>query len=194
MRLLAQITEDEMIAVFLKAEIQSERFAQQIINKLDQDGQERRLVDRPDCTNPLENAYRRQLLASYRPYVLEELAPRTFWYRAMLRREELMEVCYIDYSYWNELSGYTRLPGGAVETIRAGRLIYGQPNDTFIRMAQAVRAGVLFPELILVGAAPDAVLTVLEGHVRLTAYALALEYLPAELAVIIGFAPEYTTI
>lgn len=110
MRLLAQITEDEMIAVFLKAEIQSERFAQQIINKLDQDGQERRLVDRPDCTNPLENAYRRQLLASYRPYVLEELAPQTVWYRAMLRREELMEVCYIDYSYWNELSGYTQLP------------------------------------------------------------------------------------
>lgn len=56
----------------------------------------------------------------------------------------------------------------------AGCFIYGQPNDTFIRMAQAVRAGVLFRAVFLLGAAPDAVLTVLEGDVAPQPNALAL--------------------
>ena len=190
MRLLRLTTADDMIAVYLTAEIVSERFGGRIMALLQRDGMHRNIVEAPDITNVRENAYRRQLLAGYRPYVFEELPSHTVWYRALLMREEVANVRYIDYSYWNEISNGTRLPAKAIEAIKAGRVLYGESTQVFLSVAQALREGAHFPELIVVGTAPDAQLTVYEGHVRLTAYILAPECLPAELEVIAGFAPE----
>ncbi len=190
MRLLRPTTEADMIAVFLKAEIESDRFGNTILTLLEQHGQPRTLVDVPDLSNRAENVYRRHLLDSYRAYVFEELPRHISWYRAVLDRDEVRNIRYIDYSYWNELSNHTRLPQVATAAIRAGREIYGQPTDGFLRVAQALREGARFPELIVVGTAPTAALTVYEGHLRLTAFMLAPECIPDELAVIAGFAPE----
>jgi len=107
-----------------------------------------------------------------------------------LDRDEAARVRYIDYLYWNELSGYSRLPGAAAAAIRAGREVYGQTNEGFLRAAQALREGAAFPELILVGVSPTDDLAVFEGHLRVTAYMLAPECLPERLEVIVGFAPE----
>ena len=193
MRLLQATTEEDMIAVFLKAEIASERFGHQIAALLERDGKDRRVVDTPDINNPDENAYRRQLLGDYRAYVLEELPAGASWYRALLNREEVARVKYMDYSYWNEISGGSRLPKDATKAIQAGRKIYGQSNEGFLRVAQALREGAHLPELIVVGASADGELTLLEGHVRLTAYMLASECLPDDLPVIAGFAPEFAS-
>ena len=190
MKFLRPTTEADMIAVFLKTEITSVRFGQIILALLEQQNKSRTIVDLPDITNTDENTYRRQLLAAYRAYVFEELPTHVAWYRALLNREEVARIKYIDYDYWTELSNHTRLPRVASETILAGREIFGVSNDGFLRIAQALREGVHFPELILVGASPSADLTVYEGHVRLTGYMLAPEYLPEELEVIVGFAPE----
>jgi hypothetical protein len=190
LKLIRPTTEADMIAVFLKAEIVSERFGQMVLDLLEHDKKSRTVVDTPDITNSDENTYRRQLLGAYRTYVFEELPTHVAWYRALLTREEVVKVRYIDYDYWNELSSHTRLPCVAVEAILAGREIFGESNKAFFDVAQALREGVRFPELILVGASPTAELTVFEGHVRLTAYMLAPECLPEELEVIVGFAPE----
>jgi hypothetical protein len=189
-RLLHPTTEDDMVAVFLKAEIASKRFGEKIFAQLERDGREPSIVEAPDITSEPDNAYRRRILASYRAYVLEELPAHTAWYRALLSRDEVAKIRYIDYDYWNEISGHSRLPIVATEAIRAGREIYGQSLQGFLDVAQALRSGVQFPLLILVGASPDAQLTVYEGHLRLTAYMLAPECIPAELEVVVGFAPE----
>jgi hypothetical protein len=189
-RLLHRITEDEMIACYLRAEIPSERFGHKILMQLKRDNKDISIVNAPDLSSKKDNAYRRHLLASYRAYVFESLPRHTAWYRAALSRDEVTKIRYIDYSYWNEISDNTRLPSVAVKAILAGREIYGQSTEGFLAVAQALRAGTQFPELIVVGASPDAVLTVFEGHVRLTAYLLAPECIPAELEVIAGFAPE----
>jgi DNA phosphorothioation-dependent restriction protein DptG len=144
-RLLYRTTLDDMVAVFLKAEIASERFGEKIISQLRLGSKERSVVDTPDITNVVENAYRRQLLASYRAYVFEELPAHTQWYRAVLNRDEVMKIRYIDYDYWNEISDNTRLPIVATETIRAGREIYGQSTQVFLDGAEKLRAGALFP-------------------------------------------------
>jgi DNA phosphorothioation-dependent restriction protein DptG len=183
-----------MVAVFLKAEIASERFGEKIISQLGLGSKERSVVDTPDITNVVENAYRRQLLASYRAYVFEELPAHTQWYRAVLNRDEVMKIRYIDYDYWNEISDNTRLPIVATETIRAGREIYGQSTQVFLDVAEKLRAGALFPELIVVGTSPEEQLTVYEGHGRLTCYMLAPECIPEALEVVAGFAPECVTI
>jgi DNA phosphorothioation-dependent restriction protein DptG len=193
-RLLYRTTIDDMVAVFLKAEIASERFGEKIISQLGLGSKERSVVDTPDITNVVENAYRRQLLASYRAYVFEELPAHTQWYRAVLNRDEVMKIRYIDYDYWNEISDNTRLPIVATETIRAGREIYGQSTQVFLDGAEKLRAGALFPELIVVGTSPEEQLTVYEDHGRLTCYMLAPECIPEALEVVAGFAPECVTI
>ncbi len=98
-----------------------------------------------------------------------------------------MNVRYIDYSYWNELSGGSRLPRDAAIRIRSGITVFGMSTDPFLKMAEALQQGAQFPELILVGTKPDADLVVLEGHARLTAYALVPDFTPNELTVIAGF-------
>ena len=185
---------DDMIAVFLKAEITSVRFGDKILTQLQRDHKVHSIVEKPDITNASDNVYRRQLLAGYRAYVFEELPAHTAWYRALLTRDEVTKIRYIDYDYWNEISDSTRLPSVAAQAIRAGVEIYGESTQGFLEVAQALRSGIQVPELILVSTAPDAVLTVYEGHLRLTAYLLAPAWIPAEVEVIIGFAPECATI
>jgi hypothetical protein len=197
MRLIEEISEDEMVAVFLKTEIASARFGKDILLLLERDGVGRNILDTPDIHDQKQNAYRAGLLGEYRGYrqkrdLFSDFPENAPWYRAALAKEELAKVRYIDYSYWNEISNDTRLPVEAAKTVRTGREIYGVSNEGFLKMAQAVREGAQFPELILIGTSPDD-LIVLEGHVRLTAYFLAPECLPDELTVIVGFAPEFAS-
>ena len=105
----------------------------------------------------------------------------------MLTPAELAAVRYMDYSYWIELSGGTRLPSDAAKRIKAGHRAYGIPNDGAIAAGQAAKAAVRFPPLILVGETNDN-LVCLEGHLRLTAYALA--GFPAAVECLLGTAPD----
>ena len=106
---------------------------------------------------------------------------------------ELAEVRYIEYDYWVELSGGTRLAVDAAARVRAGVAPFGVPNDGMLKMAQAVAAGAWFPPLILVTTGlVGHDLVVLEGHVRLTAFMLARDRLPPELEVLVGYSPAMT--
>lgn len=190
MKLLQPTTWDDMIATYLRAEIMSARFSSEIVKQLQILDLSRAILETPNIADPNENTQRRQILKGYRAYVFDELPSHVSWHRAQLTREEVYRVRYIDYSYWNELSNHTRLPSVAAEAIKAGREVFGVSNAGFFRAAQALREGAQFPELIVVGTAEDAVLTVFEGHVRLTTYMLAPECLPELLDVIVGFVPE----
>ncbi len=190
MILVKPTTEADMIAVYLRSEIDSKRFGKYILNLLEKNKQNRAIIDHPDITSAEENEYRRNILIGYRAYVFDEIPTHTEWFRAILSRGEVADIRYIDYDYWNELSNHTRLPCNAIEGIFAGRTIYDVDNSGFLQVAQAMREGAHFPELILVSPAPGSALTVYEGHVRLTAYLLAPECIPQELGVIVGFAPE----
>ena len=189
MQLVKATSFDEVISVYLKTEL-SGRFSSEIVTLLEQLTANRTIVDEPDVSSITENNIRRRILVGYRAYVFDELPEHVQWHHAFLTRDEVAKVRYIDYSYWNELSAYTRLPSVAAETIRSGRTVFGASNDAFLEVALALKAGAQFPELIVVAESPTAALTVYEGHLRLTAYMLASESLPDELPVLIGFAPE----
>ena len=195
MRHLAQITEHEMVATFLKAEITSERFGSEIRALLQRDRRNRKIIDSPNTDNPAENAYRIRLLGDFRGYkqnrdLFESFPEQMSWHRFALSPEELARVRYVDYSYWNEISSGTRLPIEAAKNIRAGIKVFGQSTHDFLRIAHALQRGAAFAELILVGTDPCSELVVLEGQVRLTAYFLAPECLPEELPAIVGFSPD----
>jgi hypothetical protein len=197
MRVEAGSSEDEMIAVFLQAELRSERFGAELAQLLAHDRRDHAIVAAPDLREPAANAYRRRLLGAFRGYGRDERLFEGFpadvqWEWVALTPGELFQVRYIDYSYWNALSGGSRLPRDAAPFIRAGGLVFGTMDTSgFLHIAEALRKGAKFPPLILVRAGETAPLVLLEGHVRLTAYALAPERVPAELPVLLGTSPGF---
>ncbi len=115
MRLIAEITEQEMVATFLQAEIRSERFGPDLAQLMHRDGMSPTVIEQPDLMNADENAYRLRLLGEFRGYgqnrdLFENYPSHVAWQRVALTPEELLQVKYIDYSYWNEISNGTRLP------------------------------------------------------------------------------------
>src|SRR5207244_3011939 len=65
-RMIRRASEDEVIAAFLQAEIDSDRHAAKILKELQADGWPQSSVDSPNLGDPEENAYRRSLLGRLR--------------------------------------------------------------------------------------------------------------------------------
>jgi hypothetical protein len=195
MRHLGAISEAEMVAVFLRTEIASPRFRPTILAILRRGGIDRRIIDQPDVSDAADNAARGWVLGEYRGYgrdgdVFKDFPAAVRWYRAVATGAELADVRYINDDYWTELSGGSRRVSDAAERIRQGIEVFGVGNGGFWYMADALQAGASFPELILVGTDEHSPLTLLEGHVRLTAYCLCPDCMPEELPVLVGYAPD----
>ncbi len=195
MRRLRPSSEAEMVALFLRTELPSDRWRDDLRALLARAGLPDRVVTGPDLGGDGENQARLRLLTEHRGYgtrtdYFEGFPDDVCWQWMAITPAELSGVRYIEYDYWNELSGGTRLAVDAAARIGAGVAPFGVPNDRVLGMAQAVAAGAQFPPLILVttGFVGDDVV-VLEGHVRLTAFMLARDRLPPELEVLVGSSP-----
>jgi hypothetical protein len=187
-RVLRPSNEDEMVWVFLRGELDSNRFGPRLRATIDE-----RLLLEPDLGDDAENALRRAALTTLRGFESREGLFHAFpddvrWEWVTLTPAEVLALRYIEYDYWVELSGGSRLPTDAADRIRAGITVFRVPNDGFFELADALGSG-LRTELIVVGGSRDG-LVVVEGHARLTAFALRPELLPAELEVLLGSSPR----
>jgi hypothetical protein len=192
MRVLAPATEDDMVLLFLRAEIDSTRFAPTLLETLAELGRDRSLVDHADTTDAEENAARREALARSRGYLRNEAVfsgfpDDTSWSWAMLTPDELAAVRYIDWDYWLDVTGGTRRPADAIERMRDE---WGSEGNDVRAIADTVARGSLPLEIIVLGRPPGEDLVVLEGHVRLSALLLRPENLPAEVCVLLGTSPR----
>ena len=183
-----------MVALFLRTELPAARFRDTLHALLDQAGLPESLVTEPNLDDPAENQAREQLLTAHRGYgtrigLFEGFPHDVYWEWMVITPAELATVRYVDYDYWVELSGGTRLAADAAPRIRAGVAPFGVSSDWALGMAQAVAEGARFPPLILVTTDPPGNLVVLEGHCRLTAYMLRPDRLPPELEVLVGSSP-----
>jgi hypothetical protein len=197
MRKIRDASEDEMIAVYLQTEFHSSRFHKDIEAHLQSEGCDPYILEAPDWQNAQENALRRKLLGAYRGFSRNKgyfigFPTNVRWERATLTRQELEQVRYIMYDYWIELSGGTRMAIDGARNATAGKVVFGVKSSGLVYMANELRRGAQFPPLILVAKDLDAYLVVMEGHVRLTAYLIAPEYIPAELEVILGYSEQLT--
>jgi hypothetical protein len=116
--------EDEMVACFLLSELRRALVAA--------DQPEQLLTD-ADLADPAANLARRHVLAATRGYgenrhLFEGFPARVRWIRAVLTPDELARVRYVEYPYWNDLSGGSRLPADAAGRIRAGVRVFGVSN------------------------------------------------------------------
>jgi hypothetical protein len=195
MRLLQPASEDEFIAAFLRAEIDSDRYGEKLRRLLARDGRQSSVLDHPDLASTSANRYRRQLLDEHRAYERREQMfggfPRQIdWFRAALEVEEVLDILYINWDWWLTLSAGSRSPRDAARRIRDG-LFPGVTAEGHESVARAFRPGIT-PELIAVTTPVRAPVVVVEGHVRLTAYALFPEYLPRETVILLGVSEEIT--
>jgi hypothetical protein len=197
MRLLGPSSEAEMVALFLRTELPAARSRDGLRALLERHGLHERFVTDPDLSDDAENQARLELLTGHRGYrtrteLFDGFPDDVRWQWKAITPAELARVRYIDYDYWVEPSGGTRLAADAAPRIRAGAAPFGVPSEWALGMAQAVADGARFPPLILVTTAPGDDLVVLEGHARLTAFMLSRDRLPSELRVLVGSSSTVT--
>ncbi len=189
-----------MIAVFLRAELDSDRYGETLRGFLARDGRDEDVLRRPDLGDVADNGYRRQLLEEHRAYerrdgVFGGFPRRVDWFRAALEPEEVLDILYIDWDWWLRITGGTRSPRDAARRMHAGE-IPGADVEWHRAIAARLQSDDPPPELIAVKT-PTGPLVLVEGHVRLTAYAVAPEYLPERLELYVGIGdaaadwPEY---
>ena len=111
-----------MIACFLGGELTSQRFGADLRSQLMTLGRPERLLTHPDLADAEANAARRAVLAAARGYgenleLFQDFPAQVRWIRTVLSAEELARVHYMDYSYWEELSGGSRLPADAARPV-----------------------------------------------------------------------------
>jgi hypothetical protein len=197
MRLLRPSSEAEMVALFLRTELPAARSRDDLRALLERTGLSERVITDPDLDDDAENRARMRLLTLHRgsgtrTELFDGFPYDVRWQWMAITPAELAGVRYIDYDYWVELSGGSRLAAGAAPRIRAGVAPFGVPSDWALGMAGAVADGARFPPLILVTTGPGGGLVVLEGHARLTAFMLAPDRLPPELEILVGSSPAMT--
>jgi hypothetical protein len=169
-RLVRPITEDEMLAEFVRGELDSERYGEKV----------RALVARG--LDPW------QVLEEHRAYERRDGLFGGFpddvdWYRALLSRDEVLDILYINWDWWLRISGGTRSAREAARRIRAGEVagVTAEEHDVISRSRAP---------LIAVTNPAHTPLVLVEGHVRLTSYALFSEAVPAELELLVGISPS----
>jgi hypothetical protein len=172
-------SEDEMIAAFLRAEIDSSRYGNDFVKTgLTQRGLERSIIDTPNCADAPENAIRRDLM-QYRGYKTRQALFAGFpsdvrWRRVELEARDFAAMRYINDAltetpHWTSLSGGTRLVSVGARNFRQRQT--DPTNHQIAAIAQELRNGRRFPELIA-AEAEDGSLILVEGHSRATAYAI----------------------
>jgi len=156
-RVIAPSSEEEAAETFLRAELASPRF-------------------------------REDVLAGRRGWriggLFDGLTAQLDWKRVALTPDEVLDIRYIHWHWWLKISGATRSPREAARRIRAGLVPDGDPEPDRA-IAARLRSADPPPELIAVQT-PGGPVVLLEGHMRLTAYALWPEYLPDELEILLG--------
>lgn len=174
MRRIRRATRDEVVAAWLQAEAASPRFGHHLrLSDVD-----RRIIERPDLTNPAENALRRQLLR-YRDDILNTIPDDSEWWAAELSAEDLAGLLAINYPAWEIYSGGTGTLLKVAEAVRDGlRPAAGdakiQEGLVAIRenvqgIARALDEGRSLGPLILLGPRPEGPFTVIEGNKRAAA-------------------------
>lgn len=168
-------TEAEVVLAFLRGEIDSKRFGHDVRRALIGVGG-LELVRSPDLNSEEENRARERALAAARGWpdseLFEGFPTRVDWYHGVLPPAVLSRVRFIDYSYWNALSGGSRRPADVLPTLQSARLptwLNELGTDWCFQFASQLATAEVVNDLIVMAKPDLGKLVVLEGHARLTA-------------------------
>jgi len=164
-----------MILAFLRAELDSPRWANSILPALIRTGgfSRSQLFDEADLDDPRQDAVRRTILGAYRGYGANNWLFRDFpddvvWRRVAIDPTDHGRLMYANSPPWVELSDGTRLVKRLAEKL-VGAAIPPDPADHIRAVQTTLKAGKKLPELIAAEGSNGA-LILIEGHCRATAY------------------------
>lgn len=195
MRIVSNLTEAEVVATFLRAEIDSPTWSPFILSRLLRLGKDRHLIDSPLYQEP-DNRLRSDILgrtdpAGYRAGLFVHFPQELLWQRVVLDRLELERISYINQNKWLRLSGNTGKAIDAANRINSGF----RESDLVEKIISTSKTCIpdisSVPEIILVSKGISAPPVALEGNTRITAYLMHSSL--AELSVIIGLSSELSS-
>ncbi len=186
MRRIRRITEQEVIAEFLKSEFHYNDF-HQYRKRFEH------LVLRADVTNMAENVQRRALLYRRRGHMWRELPADTEWWEVQIEPSDLKFIRVFPRAQWRRLANGSFLLPDIVERIRTGSFT-GLARECVTRV-HAIRGSLRRSDglgcALLIGVDENNALTILEGNHRLTAAILECDAIPQDqLRVLCGFSPR----
>jgi O-antigen/teichoic acid export membrane protein len=186
LRVLRTLSEQEVIADFLRSEFHHPEFT---------DHQEfKELVDHPNLSSERENSLRRALLFLRRGAMWRELPSDTKWFQVRLNREDLARIRFFPRAQWRRVAEGSFYLTDMVESLRAK---FKESDDEFFcklrRMSTSVQESGVHPTVLLIGVDTQSPLTILDGNHRMAAAMLAQP--PAALdnfQFICGMSPQMT--
>ena len=168
MRLIRRVSEDEVIAEFLKSDFHSPAFREYRKSM-------RHIVENPRLDDPNENAKRRALLFIRHLSLWKEIPAGTQWYEVELTEDDLVNVRAFPRAQWRKPAhgnfSMTKIAEGL--GTRQKTL-----DDQFLTKIKKIsdsfsKGSASFASLILIGLNEKEPLTVLDGNHRLVAAMLA---------------------
>ena len=172
MKLIRKTNEAEMILEFLKGELNSKRFNEDLNNAINELGLDSSIILNGNIEDEQENNDRLKIMKKFRGYPDEELFERfpniEEWKFLELNESDIDNIYYIDYDYWNELSNGTSKPVEAAKVIKSGKEIYEVSNQPFLDGVEYNKTN-KFPPVILITCNDEKYL-IIEGHSRMTVY------------------------
>jgi O-antigen/teichoic acid export membrane protein len=189
LRLRGMLTEEEVIAEFLRSEFHHPEF--------DEYRQEfDHLVRYPDLNSTRENSLRQALLFLRRGAMWRELPEDTKWFEVELRPDDLARVRFFPRAQWRRVAHGSFYVIDVVERIRL-QLQTSDPDNFFRKLrslSSSVQEDLANPTVLLIGIDDNrGPLTILDGNHRMAAAMLAPPAaVMSRLRFICGFSPEMT--
>lgn len=171
-------SESEVILAFLRAEVDSHRFATYVLpciaQAAAQSGFSRsQLIEEADLRNEQQNAVRRAILQTYRgfganTYLFSGFPDDITWRRVEMEPTDYPRLRFAREPNWIRFSDETRLVTLVAEKVANGELP-PDPSAHIGAIQNALKEGKTFPELIAAESKEDT-LILIEGHCRAAAY------------------------
>ena len=172
MKIIRSSNAQEVVLYWLIAELNSTRFSRDLHLALNNLNCNEKIITNANLNNANENKLRLQVLHNYRGWLDRDFNDY-IWQFVELDNKDVANLNYIDYSYWNELSGGTHKVGLAAVHINKGLVVYNEPNNRFYSVAENIEIGKEVPPIIVVSNNDEKQGEILEGHLRATGYVLA---------------------
>jgi O-antigen/teichoic acid export membrane protein len=187
LKFIRRVTEDEVIAEFLRSDFQSPEFReyQQTF---------RETVFAPNFADPLENSKRRALLFLRHLSLWKEVPIGTEWYEVEVNGADLTQIRFFPRAQWRKLAKGNFAATEIADKFSARRHLV---DSTFLQKIDAIGEKLLekepgFNAVILIGLDDIGPMTVLDGNHRFAAAVLASPSQLAKLRFFCGLSPHMT--
>jgi hypothetical protein len=193
MNSLQAITADQMVGIFLSAELHSSRFRAGSLKALDMLGFKADLIEQPDYNDADQNKKRAATLGLCRGWPNRDLftsfPANTKWFLGTIEQDELATASRLKSS--TNMTDTERILSVTAQKINDGTPVKNIDPDLIHQIAEQIKHAILMPPIILVSDSIEGKKVLIEGHSRSTAYTLLGDLCPVRnIPAIIGLSPD----